>query len=91
MLELFLFIQAPERLKMKIIERIFNGETGQTEDIERDMTPDELFAYEKNLLEEAKLAEQRAVNEEKKSVTFAKLAALGLTADDLKALGLGGN
>ena len=36
-------------------------------------------------------AEQDAAQAAKKATAEAKLAALGLTADDLKALGLGGN
>jgi hypothetical protein len=73
---------------MKIIERIFNGETGLTEDIEREMTPSELSAHQRIVAEEAKLAEQIAELEQKKSITVAKLAALGLNEDDLKAIGL---
>jgi len=38
-----------------------------------------------------KKAEQDAAQAAKKAAAEAKLAALGLTADDLKALGLGGN
>jgi hypothetical protein len=36
-------------------------------------------------------AEQDAAQAAKKATAEAKLAALGLTSDDLKALGLGGN
>jgi hypothetical protein len=36
-------------------------------------------------------AEQDAAKEASKAAAEAKLAALGLTTDDLKALGLGGN
>jgi hypothetical protein len=36
-------------------------------------------------------AEQEAAAAAKKAAAEAKLAALGLTSDDLKALGLGGN
>ena len=44
-------------------------------------------------IESIKLAEAQAKTEvaAKKAAAEAKLAALGLTADDLKALGLGGN
>ena len=42
------------------------------------------------LAKEAKLAEALAAKAAK-TTAEAKLAALGLTADDLKALGLGGN
>ena len=40
---------------------------------------------------DAWLAQQQAEAAAKKAAAEAKLAALGLTADDLKALGLGGN
>lgn len=73
---------------MKIIERIFDADTGETKDIERDMTPQELADYEASLDRaeaEAKLSEENAV---KKAAAEAKLAALGLTSEDLKALGL---
>jgi hypothetical protein len=39
----------------------------------------------------AKVAEAQAEAEAAKAIAEAKLAALGLTSDDLKALGLGGN
>ena len=45
---------------------------------------------EARLAKEEKLAEKLAAEAAKVSAT-AKLAALGLTADDLKALGLGSN
>ncbi len=73
---------------MKTIERIFDADTGETKDIERDMTLQELADYQASLDRaeaEAKLSEQNAV---KKAAAEAKLAALGLTSDDLKALGL---
>jgi len=40
---------------------------------------------------QAKVAEDKAIAEAKKATAQAKLQALGLTADDLTALGLGGN
>lgn len=73
---------------MKIIERIFDADTGETKDIERDMTLQELADYQASLDRaeaEAKLSEQNSV---RKAAAEAKLAALGLTADDLRALGL---
>jgi predicted DsbA family dithiol-disulfide isomerase len=73
---------------MKTIERIFDADTGETKDIERDMTLQELADYQASLDRaeaEAKLSEKNAV---KKAAAEAKLAALGLTSDDLKALGL---
>jgi len=40
---------------------------------------------------QSKVAEDEAIAVANKATALAKLAALGLTADDLKALGLGGN
>jgi hypothetical protein len=73
---------------LKVTE--FNAETGKT--IIREMTPNELANYETEkakffellLLEKAELAQKAAA----KAAAEAKLEALGLTADDLKALGL---
>jgi hypothetical protein len=62
----------------------------QTE-IVREMNDEE---YAQHLKDEASLQEriQKAAElENKKIEATAKLAALGLTSDDLKALGLGGN
>ena len=68
--------------------KIHNTETDEV--IEREMTEAEYAEHLKSFepksltLEEAKAAED-------KEAAQAKLAALGLTADDLKALGLGSN
>ena len=62
----------------------------QTE-IVREMNDEE---YAQHLKDEASLQERIQKAEElenKKIEATAKLAALGLTAEDLKALGLGGN
>jgi FMN-dependent NADH-azoreductase len=71
-------------------KQIINCETGEI--IERDLTEQELAQQEKDtataLRIQAELDELRAEAEAKKSAAEAKLAALGLTADDLKALGL---
>jgi hypothetical protein len=68
------------------IIKIVNTQTG--EEIEREMDSDEFADYQKS-------QEQNATNEAKlqalkdtKAAAQAKLAALGLTTDDLKALGL---
>jgi len=75
-----------------------NVETG--EEIYVDLSPEEI---ETTLAEEARVAalpaplieeELQVIENEKqlaKAAAEAKLAALGLTADDLKALGLGNN
>lgn len=66
--------------------KIHNAETGEV--IEREMNQAELAQWEKDqadAIAEADLALQAA---NKKATAEAKLTALGLTADDLKALGL---
>ena len=76
---------------MKIIERIVNTETNEIVDIERDLNAQELAEWqtEQSLIQKRIAAQQEAMVA--KAAAEAKLAALGLTADDLKALGLGGN
>jgi hypothetical protein len=68
------------------IIKIHNIETGEI--VEREMDNEEYAAYEANELliaeKEKKISEQIA----KKAAAEAKLATLGLTSDDLKALGL---
>jgi hypothetical protein len=76
---------------MKTIERIFDATTGETKDIERDMTPEEVTHYQMRVAQIEAEAKAEAEATAKKAAAEAKLAALGLTADDLKALGLGGN
>jgi hypothetical protein len=70
--------------------KIINGETG--EEIEREMTNEEQAArnleIETHLLEKAEKAAIEAQNEANKLSAATKLETLGLTADDLKALGL---
>jgi hypothetical protein len=65
---------------------IHNIETNEI--IVREMNDEELAQFEQDGLdyEQEKLAVVEA--QEKKAAAEAKLAALGLTADDLKALGL---
>lgn len=65
---------------------IVNVETG--EEIVRDMNAEELAQLEQDEAEAAQRAVQQAEAEAAKSAAEAKLAALGLTTDDLKALGL---
>jgi hypothetical protein len=63
-----------------------NAETGES--VEREATPKEVqdrLKIEQELEQEATL---KAEKEVKRKAAEAKLAALGLTADDLKALGL---
>ena len=67
-------------------EKIVNGITG--EETWRDYTAEEIAEVEAAQAEAAIKAQELAEAEAKRSVAAAKLAALGLTADDLKALGL---
>jgi hypothetical protein len=72
---------------MKIIERTHNIETGEIVDIERDETAAETKARLDRL---AKIATEQAEAEAKtakRATAISKLEALGLTVDDLEALG----
>jgi hypothetical protein len=68
---------------------IVNAQTG--EQIVRDMTADELAEYELGAVNRAERETKESETRAAKEAAQAKLAALGLTTDDLKALGLGGN
>jgi hypothetical protein len=68
---------------MKIIERTFNAETGETIDIERDETAAEKKIREKH---EAEFAKEIANAEAKIAEKQALLDRLGLTADEAKLL-----
>lgn len=78
-------------MTLKVTE--VNAQTGET--IVRDATEAEIAQIEKDAIEQEKIKEAKMQAEAeataKKAAAEAKLAALGLTADDLKALGLGGN
>jgi hypothetical protein len=68
---------------MKIIERIFDAETGETVDIERDETAAEKKTRETKAKEvAAELAEAQA----KETAKAAILDRIGLTADELKTI-----
>jgi hypothetical protein len=73
---------------MKILEKIYDARTGEETIIERD----ESAAETKSRLDtQKKLEAYQAEAEAKaqaKTVAEGKLAALGLTTDDLRALGL---
>lgn len=71
---------------MKPTIKIVNATTG--EEIEREMNVEELAQYQKDQAEAEAAATKQAEAEAAKEAATAKLAALGLTADDLKALGL---
>ena len=66
--------------------KIVNLETG--EEIEREMTAEELAQRDKDAANHEAFLEAQAQAAAKKAAAEAKLAALGLTSDDLKALGL---
>jgi hypothetical protein len=73
--------------------QIYDHATGET--IIRELTNEEQAIRDQEVAafladETAKIAEAEAA-EQAKADAQAKLAALGLTTDDLKALGLGGN
>jgi hypothetical protein len=70
----------------KPIIRIHNSETNEV--IDREMTSAEFAQYQKKQDDYANRAAIQAANDEAKANAQAKLEALGLTADDLKALGL---
>ena len=59
-----------------------------TEIIDREMNAEELEQWQKHQLEGQAKQQAELEKAAKKSVAEAKLQALGLTADDLKALGL---
>lgn len=68
------------------IIKIHNAETGEI--IEREMNAAELKQFQEDQAAEGMRKVQEATAAAAKSAAEAKLAALGLTADDLKALGL---
>jgi len=71
---------------MKIIEKTFDVNTNEETISERNATNDEI-AQAEWLLERVRVSEeQKAEAEAKKAAALAKLAALGLTEDDLKAI-----
>ena len=65
---------------------IYDHTTGES--LVREMNADELADYQAGLEATAKAEAANAKIEADKAAAEAKLAALGLTADDLKALGL---
>lgn len=68
---------------MKIIERTFNAETGETIDTERNETAQEKAERE---ITELKRAELIAKGKEQETARQAIADRLGLTADELKIL-----
>ena len=75
------------KVKMDTLKiQITDAQTGEV--VEREMTETELQAYKIEQAADTARLEQAAKAEADKEAVQAKLAALGLTADDLKALGL---
>ena len=66
--------------------KIHNTETGEI--VEREMNAQELAQYDKEQAEAEAAATKKAETKAAKEAAEAKLAALGLTTDDFKALGL---
>ena len=69
--------------------RIHNTATDEV--IDREMTDEEYAEHLKQKAKDDAIAEAKAQAIADKATAEAKLTALGLTADDLKALGLGNN
>lgn len=76
---------------MKIIEKEFNVTIGEETIIEREETSLEKNAREKSQADSAVEIAEMEAHAVARATAQAKLAILGLTIDDLKALGLGGN
>ncbi len=70
------------------MEQIAEHIISTNEIIIRDMTPEELAQFKKDKEATEARIELMAQKAKAKAAAEAKLAALGLTADDLKALGL---
>lgn len=73
---------------MKITEKEFNVLTNEESITEREMTAAELAERQAAEAEAEAKAQAEAEAEAKRSTALAKLEALGLTVDDLEALGL---
>ncbi len=67
-------------------EKIVDIETG--EETWRDYTPEQIAEAEAMQQKVIEAAEKLQIEAEKKAAALAKLSALGLDEDDLKALGL---
>jgi len=73
---------------MKIKEKEFNIQTGQETITERDETAAEKKSRETRAKEVATELAEAEAKAQAKATAEGKLAALGLTTDDLRALGL---
>ena len=68
---------------MKIIERTFDATTGETTDIERDATAEEIAARDAVIAEAQAKAEAEAAKAAEKTALLAKL---GITAEEAALL-----
>jgi hypothetical protein len=73
---------------MLIKEKIVDITTGEESIVEREETADEIAYREKAQADVEAQISQAETKAQAKAVAEAKLAALGLTTEDLKALGL---
>lgn len=73
---------------MKLTEKILDIVTGEESFIEREATSSELAEIAEAKTKAEEIAQLEAEAATKRMAAEAKLAALGLTTDDLKALGL---
>ena len=79
------FTEGHKMLQEKIIDLATGKETL------KDYTPEQMAEVAAEEAKAQALAAEQAQAEAAKAAAQAKLAALGLTTDDLKALGLGNN
>lgn len=68
---------------MKIIERIFDASTGETTDVEREMTKSEIDQMAKDTADALARSQAQSAKEAEKAAVLAKL---GLTAEEVAAL-----
>jgi len=77
------FMSMEARSNMKIIERTFDVQTGETVDIERELTSDEIAERAKS---EAKLKATKDAEAQKAEAKTALLKRLGITAEEAALL-----
>lgn len=68
---------------MKIIERIYDANSGETTEIERDLTPDEIAEIQAKTAQAQAKAEAEALKAAEKAALHKKL---GITADEAALL-----
>jgi hypothetical protein len=76
---------------MIIVEKEIKLDTNEEIITEREATSEELAQWQAHQAAQAERETVEATKAAEKAAATAKLAALGLTEDDLKALGLGNN